>query len=61
MHDTFRSLMFTEPDRYGKATPVLLDNLNLQMAQSVTARNALQINEQEDAREIATVWLSPPC
>jgi serine phosphatase RsbU (regulator of sigma subunit) len=55
VHDTFHGLMLAELDRYGRATPMLLDNLNLRLAQSVTARNALQINEQEGAREIATM------
>lgn len=55
VHDTFHALMLTELDRYGKTTPMLLDNLNLRLAQSVTARNALGISEKEDAREIATM------
>jgi len=55
VHDTFHSLMLTELDRYGKTTPELLENLNLRLAQSVTARNALGLSEQEDGREIATM------
>ena len=55
VHDTFHALMLTELDRYGKATPELLENLNLRLAQSVTARNALGLSEKEDAREIATM------
>src|SRR3989442_3615855 len=55
VHDTFHALMLTELDRYGKATPELLENLNLRLAQSVTARNALGISEKENAREIATM------
>lgn len=55
VHDTFHALMLTELDRYGKATPELLENLNLRLAQSVTARNALGISERENAREIATM------
>lgn len=55
VHDTFHALMLTELDRYGKVTPELLDNLNLRLAQSVTARNALGLSEKEDAREIATM------
>src|SRR5215510_10911555 len=47
--------MLTELDRYGKTTPMLFDNINLRLAQSVTARNALGIGEQENAREIATM------
>ncbi|HKR83911.1 MAG TPA: PP2C family protein-serine/threonine phosphatase [Terriglobales bacterium] len=55
VHDTFHSLMLTELDRYGKTTPELLENLNLRLAQSVTARNALGLSEKEDGREIATM------
>jgi serine phosphatase RsbU (regulator of sigma subunit) len=55
VHDTFHALMLTELDRYGRVTPMLLDNLNLRLAQSVTARNALGILEKEGAREIATM------
>jgi len=55
VHDTFHALMLTELDRYGRATPMLLANINLRLAQSVTARNALGIIEKEGAREIATM------
>jgi serine phosphatase RsbU (regulator of sigma subunit) len=55
VHDTFHALMLTELDRYGRTTPMLLENMNLRLAQSVTARNALGIIEKEDAREIATM------
>jgi serine phosphatase RsbU (regulator of sigma subunit) len=55
VHDTFHTLMLTELDRYGRTTAMLLDNLNLRLAQSVTARNALGIMEKENAREIATM------
>jgi serine phosphatase RsbU (regulator of sigma subunit) len=55
VHDTFHALMLSELDRYGRTTPELFENLNLRLAQSVTARNALGINEKENAREIATM------
>src|SRR6202008_1448055 len=55
VHDTFHALMLTELDRYGRTTPMLLENTNLRLAQSVTARNVLRIDEEEDAREIATM------
>jgi serine phosphatase RsbU (regulator of sigma subunit) len=55
VHDTFHALMLTELDRYGRTTPMLLENINLRLAQSVTARNALGITEKEGAREIATM------
>jgi serine phosphatase RsbU (regulator of sigma subunit) len=55
VHDTFHALILTDLDRYGKATPELLENLNLRLAQSVSARNALGMSEKEGAREIATM------
>lgn len=55
VHDTFHGLTLCELDRYGKTTPELFENLNLRLAQSVTARNALGITEKENAREIATM------
>lgn len=55
VHDTFHALMLTELDRYGRTTPMLLENINLRLAQSVTARNALGVTEGEGAREIATM------
>ena len=55
VHDAFHALMLSELDRYGKTTAELFENLNLRMAQSISARNALGISEQENAREIATM------
>ena len=55
VHDTFHALMLVELDRFGKTTPELFENLNLRLAQSLTARNALGISEKEHAREIATM------
>src|SRR5438874_8523217 len=55
VHDTFHALMLSELDRYGKTTPELFENLNLRLAQSVTARNALGMSERENARK------SQPC
>jgi serine phosphatase RsbU (regulator of sigma subunit) len=55
VHDTFHALMLTELDRYGKTTPMLFENINLRLAQSVAARNELAIDEKEDARENATM------
>jgi serine phosphatase RsbU (regulator of sigma subunit) len=55
VHDTFHALMLTELDRYGRTTPMLLGNINLRLAQSVTARNALGLIKKEEAREIATM------
>jgi serine/threonine protein phosphatase PrpC len=55
VHDTFHALMLNTLDQYGKTTPELFENLNLRLAHSVTARNALGMNEKEYSREIATM------
>jgi len=55
VHDTFHAFMLSELDHHGKTTPELFENINLRLAQSVTARNALGISDQENAREIATM------
>jgi serine phosphatase RsbU (regulator of sigma subunit) len=55
VHDTFHALMLSELDRRGKTTPELFERINLRLAQSVTARNALGRSEKEDAQEIATM------
>jgi serine phosphatase RsbU (regulator of sigma subunit) len=55
VHDTFHAFMLSELDRHGKTTPELFEKLNLRLAQSVTARNALGRSEKERAREIATM------
>jgi len=55
VHDTFHALMLAELDRRGRTTPELFEKLNLRLAQSVTARNALGRSEDESGREIATM------
>ena len=55
VHDTFHALMLSDLDRYGIATPALFENLNLRLAHSVSARNALGTLEHGAAREIATM------
>jgi hypothetical protein len=55
VHDTFHAFMLCELDRRGKTTPEMFEKINLRLAQSVTARNALGRSEQESAREIATM------
>jgi serine phosphatase RsbU (regulator of sigma subunit) len=55
VHDTFHASMLSELDHRGKTTPELFERVNLRLAQSITARNALGISEQEDAHEIATM------
>ena len=55
VHDTFHALMLSELDHRGKATPELFQRINLRLAQSVTARNALGRSGKESAQEIATM------
>ena len=55
VHDTFHALMLSELDHRGKTTPELFQRLNLRLALSATARNALGRNEEENAQEIATM------
>src|SRR6185295_3921385 len=55
VHDTFHAFMLSELDQHGRTTPELFENINLRLALSVTARNALEISEKENAREIATM------
>ena len=55
VHDTFHAFMLSDLDHHGTTTPELFDNLNLRLAHSLTARNALGISEGDNAREIATM------
>ena len=55
VHETFHAFMLSELDQYGKTTTKLFEHINLRMAHSVTARNELQREEQDSAREIATL------
>lgn len=55
VHDTFHAFMLSELDRHGRTTPELFEEINLRLAQSLTARNALGRSEKENAREIATM------
>ncbi len=55
VHDTFHALMLAELDHRGKTTPELFQRINLRLALSATARNALGRIEQANAQEIATM------
>jgi len=55
VHDTFHALILSELDQNGKTTPALFEKINLRLAQSVTARNALGRDSNDDSREIATM------
>jgi serine phosphatase RsbU (regulator of sigma subunit) len=47
--------MLSELDRYGGTTPDFFEQINLRLAQSVTARNALGRDPNDGVREIATM------
>jgi serine phosphatase RsbU (regulator of sigma subunit) len=55
VHDTFHAFMLSELDRNGKTTPDFFEKINLRLAQSVTARNALGRDPSDNSREIATM------
>jgi serine phosphatase RsbU (regulator of sigma subunit) len=55
VHDTFHALMMAELDRNGKTTVDFCEKINLRLAQSVTARNALGRSAADSTREIATM------
>ncbi len=55
VHDTFQAFMLSELDRNGEGTTDLFEKLNLRLAQSVTARNALGRSQDGNSREIATM------
>ncbi len=56
VHDTFHTAMLCELDSNGKTTADVFEIINLRLAQSVTARNALGFTSSEDnSREIATM------
>jgi serine phosphatase RsbU (regulator of sigma subunit) len=55
VHDTFHALMLSELDLRGKTTAEFFQRINLRLALSVTARNALGRSEKASAQEIATM------
>jgi serine phosphatase RsbU (regulator of sigma subunit) len=55
VHDTLHAFMLSELDRSGTTAPILFEQLNLRLAQSATARNALGRAMDTGAREIATL------
>ncbi len=54
IHDTFHTAMLCELDLNGKTTAKVFEIINLRLAQSITARNALGIGT-DSSREIATM------
>lgn len=55
VHDTFHAFILSELDQNGKITPEFFENINLRLALSVTARNALGRDPDDHSREIATM------
>jgi len=55
VHDTFHTAMLFELDSNGKTSADLFEIINLRLAQSVTARNALGYDTEDSPREIATM------
>lgn len=55
VHDTFHTAMLSELDLNGKTTPDMFERINLRLAQSITARNALSGSMEGSPREIATM------
>ena len=55
VHDTFHTAMLGELDLNGEVTPEFFEIINLRLAQSVTARNALGRDTADSSRELATM------
>jgi len=55
VHETFHAFMLAELDRSGKTTTDMFEKINLRLGQSVTARNALGWDKNDNSREIATM------
>src|ERR1017187_183991 len=55
VHDAFHTAMLSELDCNGKTTPDFFERINLRLARSVTARNALSPGMGDSPREIATL------
>jgi serine phosphatase RsbU (regulator of sigma subunit) len=55
VHDTLHAFMMAELDRSGTITPIVFEQLNLRLAHSATARNALGRGTDASSREIATI------
>ncbi|HZL52133.1 MAG TPA: PP2C family protein-serine/threonine phosphatase [Terracidiphilus sp.] len=55
VHDTFHTAMLSELDCNGKTTPDFFERINLRLARSVTARNALSRDTEDSPQEIATM------
>jgi serine phosphatase RsbU (regulator of sigma subunit) len=61
VHDTFHTAMLCELDANGKTTAGVFEIINLRLAHSVTARNALGCDTENEVREIATMVYGEIC
>lgn len=55
VHDTFHAFMLSDLDQNGKPTPNMFERINLRLAESVTARNELGSDKDDNWRENATM------
>lgn len=55
VHDTFHTAMLSELDHSGTSTTDMFERINIRLAQSATARNALSGNTGYNPRELATM------
>lgn len=55
VHDTFHTAMLAELDGNGKTTPDMFERINIRLAKSATARNALGGSKEGSSHEIATM------
>jgi len=61
VHDTFHTAMLCELESNGKTTADVFELINLRLARSVTARNALGYDTDDSFREIATMVYGEVC
>ena len=52
---TFHVFMFSDLDRNGRTTPEMFERINLRLGESITARNELGVDKNENWRENATM------
>lgn len=55
VHDTFHTAMLSELDHSGTSTTDMFERINIRLAQSATARNALSGSTEYSPRELATM------
>jgi serine phosphatase RsbU (regulator of sigma subunit) len=55
VHDTFHAFMLSDLDRNGRTTPEMFERINSRLGESITARNELGVDKNENWRENATM------